>query len=643
LNQINFLPSVKMTVVESLFPLFILLLLLLLIVIIVYWYYQQSVPTDDLRSGTLNTPLIHSISHAIKRDVTNYIGPGPQASNVPISFINTLGTLPATLIQYFASNFGQVDLSNFGIPGTNGTTRGPLSNINITGEVSGKISIPVLGNVYYQVNNITGLDGLQATPITIVSPSSPTNVNPITSYWNYATGVLHVNTTIAINIPQVQANVTLNVPACSNVTATFTNVQIIVDLGIDYLPQLGAITKITVEPNPLRTNVTPYYGPAPTPFNVSLGSHSFSCSFSPLSPFFDTLLNDVFSGRIIAPVNNTVPGILFKYLNQGLSSYNSTINNFITTTGIVDAKLDVLVTDLATIAQKFIQFVSGLGVSPSIVTILQTELAKGLAAVQVFFEWPNVTYSCQTTMYSLGTLNPFPYNTGSIQPNIAPYVGPYKTRGEAGCTNVQRFGCNATGNSCIPTANGPFVWDPKNGDQTQLSNCATNCTLYACRVNDNTCVSELECLAAQGNACYPYRTKSNVCDNKCPAYALITSGPETGFCIPTLGGPFYNDPTCGKGNTGICIVEQINKLCYSSYPADDGFVAQGAAMTADACANLGTLVTSGAPTFIPGGTCTAAPCVGISCVGSSVPCLPQPEGQFNQILPWTIAHCLPNT
>lgn len=621
----------------------IIVVVALIITLVVYFTTQ---------TPATNTEQITRITRATSAPLSTPTGISPD-------FLNTLGAIPNNVLNYFVQNYSNIDLSTFGIsgPGNGSSTRGPLSNLNVLGEVSGTFSVPIEGKIDYVVSSLQGLQNATFS-VPQINTFAYGTINPVSAKWSSDLSTLHVNTTIAVTIPQLKAQI--SVAGCGSGTLTLDNVVVALDLGIDYIPGLNLIKNIALEINPLKFPANQTTGPIPM-LQITADNPELACSTPIIGPIVASLVNTAFVGTLNNTIQGTVPNMLDKLINEAFSKYNSTIGQFITQSNIVDANTNVLVTDWKQLAQLFVDFLTAIGTDPGVIYTINTDINQGLSELQLLFQWATVSYSCAQELYTTNSATTFPYNTGQIQAYVAPVTAPTGAVQDrkallATCMAKQSFDCNVQSNGCVATPNGRFVFDPANGDLTPLYNCGDSCVQYACRMADGACVKAYTCVGqGGGNACYPGAYSTNVCSNQCPSYIYAD-----GVCglAPPGQGKYFNDPTCGgqvqPNVNGVCIVSPVvgaaQYLCYSKFPFDgDSKYSYQSVMTSDACNHLADVMaaagTSWPVQWQPGGTCTTALCSstipGISgnCSGSTIPCSSQPyssDGAFNG---WDQAAC----
>lgn len=333
--------------------------------------------------------------------------PVPIASGISESYQTFLNQLPVTLLNYFITTFANVDLSVLGVPGpSSGGTRGPISNINITDQVSQEIEVyapvpvPIVGKVKvadfsWNTTTINGLEQAKAFvypatgPVTV--PTYGTINNSTTSYWDTQTGALHVNTVITVQVPSMTINLATTETACENANITLRGVQIFVPVELVFVPGLNILYSISISPSKIVPWIT-----SPNFTIDSVGGFEFSCDnyANPLSAIIAAGINKWSSDEIISAITTGVNSFLTSTLNSLFGSYNSIVQGFLVKYGVINQYGDVLITSAEQIATDYLAYLALQGTNPIVLAILNAEFQKGINELDFIFEWEPVTFAC---------------------------------------------------------------------------------------------------------------------------------------------------------------------------------------------------------------------------------------------------------
>lgn len=630
----------------------------------------------------------------------------PLAPGISEQYQNFLANYPAVLVNWFVTNFKNIDLSQFGAPApdTNGcanaqpvipcpTTRGPLSNLNINAEATGSVSPPLIPTIHWASETITGIDSGTAT----IYPAPQASVqqqpygaisNVTTSFWNYDTGALGINTVVAFTIPNATIYLASDYDPCAAPQLNLS-LQLLVPLTILFIPGLSIPFSVNIAPSLIVPNIQS--------LQVNIPNITFTCnSDDPVAQAISTAINNGLIFSITADIRNALAPVLTNLLQNTLfGKYNSIAQSFLQQYHVLSPSNDVLITNPQQLVTLYLQYLQSQGTSPIVLAILNALVQQGIAKLEVILNWPVTSFSCLVTTLPAQS-GCVTYISGHVQTYVGtstttsnksklklsgkhpkPLQRPlktvlsskpstsanrmnqkldsrvyidstlqskiYPTRSSAmgycaSKNNIQLFQCSAQGYGCIPysgaAANAQFVMDPTNpaaGDAVMLQ-CTQQCIGRACGVSSFQCNTVDQCAFTQQQSeltglelCDKTTlSDSNTCNSKCPSYILMANG----SCVPAIGGQFYNDPNCGLPPTtqGACVIEEETSLCYDTFPSPAlDTPAQGSPMTASSCAAL-TQFTGIAAKFYPNKKCSSQSCATgpTLCTDSKASCIPAP-------------------
>lgn len=536
--------------------------------------------------------------------------PVPIATGISQDYLQFLVGYPPQLLQYFVTNYSTVDLSSFGVPGPQpGQTRGPLTQLNTNGEITGSFSVIGI-NTDFTILNIQGLQNsnIQLYPgagQTVTVPNYGTVPNLTSSSWDYDTGELIVNTVLQVTIPTLTLDMRMS-SICPEPGSSINNVQILVPIQFTFIPGFNMLKSIDLVPN--------LVDPTKRGIEFTIGNFRFNCN----SGVYDPLVNPVINTP--GPVQNHIVGIIQDKANTALatlissliSKFDTAVTQFLVQYKIIDPTTgDVLISSPQQLAALYVQYLVSVGTSPIVVAILQQGLALGIQYVSLFFNWQPVSYTCisKTIPAPSGCIT---YATSQLQPlvgvssvseakmqtdaaiacaecktkntksnkkvkqqtkakplssngttvnfNLATEINAvnFTTRSAARTyciNNKQGFQCSAQGQGCVPTATAAgsaYIYDPTLDNVDVFQSCASQCVGQACGIANNQCMTVDRCnFNNDPSSILPpcdvttIRAPGQECSKMCPAFNL--NGDGTGECTAAIGGSFYNDPTCGQG------------------------------------------------------------------------------------------------
>lgn len=638
--------------------------------------------------------------------------PIPQAVGISEQYQAILANFPVVVVNWFVQNFGSVDLQVFGAPAPScdgvkswfpcAATRGSLNDLNISAEVQGHID--VLGGIDWYSESVTGIGSGYATiyPAPNASVTVPTYgpvSNVTTSWWNYETGSLNINTVIAFNIPnmKIYALTDLDSVEC-NYPEVYVDMQVLIPVTMTFVPGLSILYSINISPS----LIVPWINDV----QVNINNLSFTCnSFSPSAQVIDTYVKDHKQTAITNGIISGLPPVIKSLLQDTLfNNFNSAVQGLLVEYNILSPAGDVLITNPQQIAQLYIQYLAQHGTNPIVLAILNGLIQKGITSLEILLNWPVVTFACQSVTvpavsgcvtYYRKTVQPYvgtpsttqqmksanksanksvnsknlsktsPSSVQSLDRRVAIPTGSttFSTRQAASqycANNVQKFQCSPQGLGCVPassSANAQFVVDPNQPDaqaDATMLQCTQQCIGRACGTSSFQCNTVDQCAFTEQQSELSGKelcdkstlTDGSTCNNKCPSYILMANG----SCVPAIGGQYYNDPNCGLPPTtqGACVIQADTSLCYDTFPSPAlQTPAQGSPMTAQSCAAL-TQFTGIAAKFYPNKKCSSQVCTSpLQCPDSKASCIPAPAipnsngTQFYQ--DWLPASCPPPT